>query len=149
MAQYKTVVSTLLMHWWFWSLVLTLIARFIGPIWGPSGADRTQVGPMLAPWTLLSGKPLIYLMKFGGYKMLPWWFLFPSWCSISLLKFRIETVYLMLLYVIAPRCLSSEGEVESLREKVTALQRKLDDTKAALHELGRENQTLQVGCFKY
>ena len=24
-------------------------------IWGPSGADRTQVGPMLAPWTLLSG----------------------------------------------------------------------------------------------
>ena len=32
-----------------------LIARFMGTIWGPSGADRTQVGPMLAPWTLLSG----------------------------------------------------------------------------------------------
>ena len=27
----------------------------MGPTWGPSGADRTQVGPMLAPWTLLSG----------------------------------------------------------------------------------------------
>ena len=26
----------------------SLIARFIGPTWGPSGADRTQVGPMLA-----------------------------------------------------------------------------------------------------
>ena len=26
-----------------------------GPTWGPSGADRTQVGPMLAPRTLLSG----------------------------------------------------------------------------------------------
>ena len=26
-----------------------------GSIWGPSGADRTQVGSMLAPWTLLSG----------------------------------------------------------------------------------------------
>ena len=26
-----------------------------GPTWGPSGADRTQVGAMLAPWTLLSG----------------------------------------------------------------------------------------------
>ena len=25
------------------------------PTWGPSGADRTQVGPMMAPWTLLSG----------------------------------------------------------------------------------------------
>ena len=34
--------------------VHTLIARFMWPTWGPSGADRTQVGPMLAPWTLLS-----------------------------------------------------------------------------------------------
>ena len=34
----------------------TLIVRFMGPAWGPSGADRTQVGPMLAPWTLLSEK---------------------------------------------------------------------------------------------
>ena len=33
----------------------TLIARFMGPIWGPPGADRTQVGRMLAPWILLSG----------------------------------------------------------------------------------------------
>ena len=32
----------------------TLIARFMGPTRGSSGADRTQVGPMLAPWTLLS-----------------------------------------------------------------------------------------------
>ena len=32
-----------------------LIARFMGLIWGPPGAERTQVGPMLAPWTLLSG----------------------------------------------------------------------------------------------
>ena len=32
-----------------------LIAKFMGPTWGPSGADRTQVGPMFAPWTLLSG----------------------------------------------------------------------------------------------
>ena len=27
----------------------TLISRFMGPTWGPSGANRTQVGPMLAP----------------------------------------------------------------------------------------------------
>ena len=33
----------------------TLIARFMGPTWGPSGADRAQIGPMLAPWTLLPG----------------------------------------------------------------------------------------------
>ena len=35
--------------------ILPLIARFMGPTWGPSGADRTQLGPMLAPWILLSG----------------------------------------------------------------------------------------------
>ena len=34
---------------------ISLIARFMGPTWGSSGADRTQVGPMLAPWTLLFG----------------------------------------------------------------------------------------------
>ena len=34
-------------------VLLTLITRFTGPTWGPSGADRTQVGPMVAPWTLL------------------------------------------------------------------------------------------------
>ena len=33
----------------------SLVARLMGPTWGPYGADRTQVGPMLSPWTLLSG----------------------------------------------------------------------------------------------
>ena len=37
----------------------TLITRFMGPTWGPPGADRTQVGPMLAPWISLSGKGFI------------------------------------------------------------------------------------------
>ena len=32
-----------------------LIARFMVPTWGPSGADRTEVGLILVPWTLLSG----------------------------------------------------------------------------------------------
>ena len=36
-------------------IITFLIARFIGPTWGPYGADRTQVGPMLAPWTSLFG----------------------------------------------------------------------------------------------
>ena len=35
--------------------IYALIARFMLPTWGPFGANRTQVGPMLAPWTLLSG----------------------------------------------------------------------------------------------
>ena len=37
----------------------SLTERFMGPTCGPSGADRTQVGPMLAPWTLLS-RMLLY-----------------------------------------------------------------------------------------
>ena len=36
-------------------MVGTLTASFMGPTWGPPGADRNQVGPMLAPWALLSG----------------------------------------------------------------------------------------------
>ena len=36
-------------------MITALIAWFMGPTWGPPGADRTQVGPMLALWTLLSG----------------------------------------------------------------------------------------------
>ena len=35
--------------------VLTLIARYMGPTWGPPGSCRPQMGPMLAPCTLLSG----------------------------------------------------------------------------------------------
>ena len=33
------------------------IAKFMGPRWGPTGSCRPQMGPMLAPWTLLSGWP--------------------------------------------------------------------------------------------
>ena len=29
--------------------MISLIARFLGTSWGPSGADRNKVGPMLAP----------------------------------------------------------------------------------------------------
>ena len=38
---------------------VSLIAKFMGTTWGPSGTNRTQVGPMLAPWTLLSGLQLL------------------------------------------------------------------------------------------
>ena len=29
------------------------VARLMGPTWGPSGADKTQAGPVLTPWILL------------------------------------------------------------------------------------------------
>ena len=40
------------------------ITSFMGPTWGPSGTNRTQVGPMLAPWTLLSG---LLFIEYGKY----------------------------------------------------------------------------------
>lgn len=42
------------------------------------------------------------------------------------------------------RCVAAEVEVERLQVQITQLRRKLDDSTAALHELGRENQSLQV-----
>ena len=36
-------------------ILATQIAKFMGPTWGPPGSCRPQMGPMLAPWTLLSG----------------------------------------------------------------------------------------------
>ena len=50
---------------------ISLIARFMGPTWGPSGADRTQVGPMLAPWTLLSGMVYLLCPLYSTYSS--WW----------------------------------------------------------------------------
>ena len=38
------------------------IAKFMGPTWGPPGSCRPQMGPMLAPWTLLLG---LVMMKAG------------------------------------------------------------------------------------
>ena len=45
----------------------SLIARFIWPTWRPPGAARTQVGPMLATRTLLSGIP---------FKQILYWWIF-------------------------------------------------------------------------
>ena len=42
---------------WIYSLIHHQIAKFMGPTWGPPGSCRPQMGPMLAPWTLLSGSP--------------------------------------------------------------------------------------------
>ena len=44
-------------------LVTSQISKFMGPTWGPPGSSRPQMGPMLAPWTLLSG--LIHLSLSG------------------------------------------------------------------------------------
>ena len=52
LSQYRLKTS-ILYSWIPW---LTQIAKFMGPKWGPPGSCRPLMGPMLAPWTLLSGK---------------------------------------------------------------------------------------------
>ncbi|CAL1292517.1 unnamed protein product [Larinioides sclopetarius] len=47
------------------------------------------------------------------------------------------------------RCLKSETECERLQKTTADLRRKYDDCVAALQELGRENQTLQVENMKH
>lgn len=46
--------------------------------------------------------------------------------------------------VLLERCLTAENELDRSRNSVIELRRKLDDSQAALHELGRENQAIQV-----
>ena len=52
--------NTKRINWWFEQSLstqrTTQIAKFMGPIWGPPGSCRPQMGPMLAPWALLSGQ---------------------------------------------------------------------------------------------
>ena len=46
------------------------IAKFMGPTWGPPGSWRPQMGPMLAPWILLSGW---YIIIFSDFEL---WFMY-------------------------------------------------------------------------
>ena len=61
----------------------------MGPTWGPPGAYRTQVGPMLGPWTLQSGvcSQKLYLLQ--------WSFncIFITWCNQRARHFCIKTIY--------------------------------------------------------
>ncbi|XP_066997038.2 early endosome antigen 1 isoform X2 [Anabrus simplex] len=46
------------------------------------------------------------------------------------------------------RCYASASETETLHRTIADLRRKLDESQAALHELGRENQSLQLDIDK-
>ena len=45
--------------------IRTQIAKFMGPTWGPPGSCRPQMGPLLVPWTLLSG----YICRYTAWRL--------------------------------------------------------------------------------
>ena len=49
------------------NVMLNQIARFMGPTWGLPGSCRPQEGPMLAPWTSLSGLPPFWPRVYEQY----------------------------------------------------------------------------------
>ena len=93
----------------------SLIARYMGPTWDPSGANRTQVGPMLDPWILLSrlhsqmsfrvsiliilqeSEPKISIRPthLMSYQCLQWMVLVIVRCFISISPCYAQSAYLM------------------------------------------------------
>ena len=51
-------------------LYIFLIARFMGPAWGLTGTDWTQLGPMLSTWTLRSAYDIEYWRGVAHIKIL-------------------------------------------------------------------------------
>ena len=43
--------------------LVTQITKFMRPTWSPPGSCRPQMGPMFAPWTLLSGYVWLYVIS--------------------------------------------------------------------------------------
>ena len=80
----------------------TQIARFMGPTWGPPGSCRPQMGPMLAPWTLLPGMVTRALgandTRSSGTVMLTVWILVPLSFTRKVFNLRQISVKKRLIY---------------------------------------------------
>ena len=59
---------------------MSQIAKFMGPAWGPLGSYRPQMGPMLAPWTWLSGVSLTLFCFVSRDTVLTPYFVL-NWCA--------------------------------------------------------------------
>ena len=82
------------------------ITKFMGPTRGPPGSYRTQMGPMLAPWSLLSGMLRTIVVSKQGGGGIKWWpipysnFLFYSkniffgWTIVDQISWYLITTHL-------------------------------------------------------
>ena len=73
------IVSWMLVDFnkWQIDLMYSQITRSVEPTWGPPGSCRAQMGPMLAPWTLLSGLALDHQVRSTNFNQMirysQWW----------------------------------------------------------------------------
>ena len=68
------VICTL--KYWYYCIIQD--NKFNGPTWGPPGSSRAQMGPMLAPWTLL---------HVWGDVFIGWPHLADNGCKVSVVNF--------------------------------------------------------------
>ena len=69
------VINPTLLAYLYNNIRSAQIAKFMGPTWGAPGSCRPQMGPMLVPWTLLSGwvschQSKQWWMGWGGSRVL-------------------------------------------------------------------------------
>ena len=73
------------------SNIHTQVTRFMGPTWGPPGSCRPQMGPMLAPWTLLSGYKISFAF-FGFVIQILVWHTKTQQFNPDRIQSRVETI---------------------------------------------------------
>ena len=66
----------------------------------------------------------------------------------SILHHFLSNLFLIFDHFFVSPFLGAESELDRSRSTIVELRRKLDDSQAALHELGRENQSIQVELAK-
>ena len=76
------------------------IAKFMGPTWGPPGSCRPQMGPTLAPWTLLSGITSMAYCKTAVTSLLMHWSYYSLELSHTCGQFYV--IFFLLLVILVP-----------------------------------------------
>ena len=100
---------------------ITLIARFMEPTCGQPEADRSQVGPILAPWTLLSGYSCLhYCSEFQTlqrtiYLTLKWFILHKVTTHLDIPVRWVDNIPAGSDHMYVPSPLSGSDTVPSLR----------------------------------
>ena len=118
---------------------VALITRFMGPTWDSSGADRTQVGPMLAPWTLLSEYLQATAYRWGSKRVV-----------VINDKSKLYTIYRAPLYVPNDEWLFPSKQIVWDNDKLTILSLTSKTSRSSMGASKTENsRTTTCALLKY